>query len=120
MDKYFYWQEDGRHKDQDENRTAQIVVREEVQDSGRRLQSNGEETGQLGRKDAERKQGQMERHEDLQKQRHTVESEMQKNGGASLQCILLRTRKLVLEKSDPGENQSLGDKGHETSVQIQK
>ena len=38
-----------------------------------------------------------QRCEDLQKQRRTVESEMQENGGASLRCVLLRERKLVLE-----------------------
>ena len=42
-----------------------------------------------------------------------VRNEMQKNGGASLQCILLRDRKLVLEWSHPV-------KGYEASVQIQK
>ena len=37
--------------------------------------------------------------EDLQKQRHAVESEMQENGGTRLQCVLLRDRNLVLESS---------------------
>ena len=36
------------------------------------------------------------------------------------QCILLRERKLVLENSDPGQNQRMGDKGCEAFVQIGK
>ena len=76
-------------------------VREEVQDSGTHLESGHEDAGQLGCDDVERKPGLVERCEDLQKQRRTVERKIQKN---CLQCFLLRERKLVLELGDPGQN----------------
>ena len=94
-----------------ENRAAQIDFREDVQSSGTHLQSGWESAGQFGWEDAECKQSVVEGREDLQKQRCSVDSEMQKNGGSSLQCILFREQKGC---SDPRQNQGMGEKGYET------
>ena len=45
---------------------------------------------------------------------------MQKTGGSSPHRILFPERKHFLEQSDLGQNQRLGDKSYEASVQIQK
>ena len=69
---------------------------------------------------SKRKQSMVERREDLQKQECTVENKAQKNGGSSLLRIRFWERKLVLEPSDPGQNQRLGDKTYEVIIQSQK
>ena len=67
-----------------------------------------------------KKKGLAEGCEDLQKQRRAVEGEVQENGGARQECILLWKRKLVLESSHLGQGLNKGNTGHETSVQIQQ
>ena len=47
------------------------------------------------------------------KQRCTVENKMQKNGGSSVQRVLFWERTLVLEQSELGQNERLGDKRYE-------
>ena len=59
---------------------------------------------QPGIENANCEQSLVERCEDLQKQGCSVENEMQENGGAGLQCIQFRERKVVLDLSDPGQN----------------
>ena len=73
-----------------------LTFKKEFKILGYTLHSVQTDTGQLGGEDAECEQGLVERRENLRKQRRTMGTEMQENGGTSLQCILFRERKRVL------------------------
>ena len=53
---------------------------------------------------------------DLQEQRRTVESELQKNGAARLQCMLLRERQPVMEWSNLAQNQRMRNNEYDEVV----
>ena len=68
---------------------ADMTVRKKLEGSGIHLQVREENARQLG-ENARCEQSLVERREDLQKQRCTVDNKMQKNGGPSLQRSLFR------------------------------
>ena len=104
--------------DQEKKKPAQVAVRKKFQDLGIHLQSRGGKCETAWKRQCKvRAQSLAERRKDLQKARRYSEQQMRKNGGPSLQRILLWERELVLEQSDPRQNQNLGDKNNEAHVQ---
>ena len=120
VDKHMWCCREMGHFDLHHNGMPQISFWRKAQDLGMCHESAREVARRHWRMNAVRERGILKGHSDIQKQGRPLEDQVQTTGGPCLRSLLFWEWELVMDYTDPWEDQGVGDQDNVASIPLQK